>query len=182
MRAILSGLALAAALTACAQSSPVLQNTAPPAHAFTLTDQDGKRYSVGRGGEEAAALFFGYTHCQDVCPKTLALLGRARAWAGITPKQLRIVMVSVDPARDDPKALRAFISREGVAAFALTGSRRQLQAVYRDYGVVVQTQKRGAVGHTDYIYLIDSAGRLRALVSPETAMDVVAKDLKRIVD
>jgi protein SCO1/2 len=172
---------LAAVLAACSAAPIVENNTAPPAHPFTLTDQNGKRYSVGGVGQKPAALYFGFTHCKDVCPQTLALLGRARSKAGITPQQLRIVMVTVDPARDTPPVLNAFVKRIGVDAYALTGSARQLRGVYRDYGVVVQPLKRHDIGHTDSVYLIDRHGRLVQLISPDTKIDEVVKTLKMVV-
>src|SRR6185437_6559112 len=103
-------LALLLVLSACAQQAPAnLHGTqlVPPAPAanFTLTDQDGKTFALAQARGQGVALYFGFTHCKDICPQTLALLGKARTKAGIAPAQLRIVMITVDPKRDSPEAM-----------------------------------------------------------------------------
>lgn len=178
---------LAAALTgliflaACQQNPPPQTVAPPPAHRFTLTDQYGKGITVGQNGGMPTALYFGFAHCKDICPQTLARLGRARSKAGLTASQLRIVMVTVDPHRDTPAKLKAFIDRVGVQAYALTGSSTALHSVYRNYGVVIAPQKND-LSHTDYIYLIDAHGRLPDLASPSTPANALAEKLRKLVD
>lgn len=172
-------------LCACAGKAPQLHGTVlsppPPAHGFTLRDQHGEPYSLDQSHGQAVALYFGFTHCEDVCPQTLALLGKARSRAGLTPQQLRIVMVSVDPARDTGTALQRFFDKAGVQATGLSGTGSQLQAVYKAYGIAVVPQKHD-IGHTGTIFLIDSHGRLRELLDPAAAVTAVAADLRAIVD
>lgn len=184
MRRLLLALGCAA-LSACAPHSPPLHGTelqpAKAAHAFTLTDQRGHAYSFPAGGGAAAALYFGFAHCKDVCPQTLAKLGKARERAHLQPQQLRIVMVTVDPKRDTPLSLAAFLRRVGVKATALTGSPAQLAPVYKAYGVDVEP-KKDEIGHTDFVYLIDASGRLREIFGPEMPLPAVAEDFRAIVD
>ena len=153
----------------------------PQAHDFTLTDQHGRAYSLAQSRGQAVALYFGFAHCADVCPQTLALLGKARSRAGLTPQQLRIVMVTVDPSRDKGAALQRFFDKVGVQATGLSGARAQLQPVYKAYGIGIQRQKHD-IGHTDTIFLIDAQGRLRELLDPSAAPSAVAADLRAIVD
>jgi protein SCO1/2 len=155
----------------------------PPREAanFTLTDQNGATFSLAQSRGQVIALYFGFTHCKDVCPQTLALLGKARKLSGLTPQQVRIVMVSVDPARDSPAALRAFFKRVGVQAIGLTAAAPSLRKVYRDYGVFVQPQK-GDIVHNDLIFIIDKQGRMRETLAPQTALKDVAADLRAVVD
>lgn len=126
----------------------------------------------------AAALYFGYTRCRDVCPQTLKLLGRARARAGLSPASLAIVMVSVDPQRDTPAAMRAFFARLHVRAIGITGQRAL--ALARSYGIGVQ-RRNGDIGHTDAIVLIDAKGYEREVLDASSAPDVVAADLRAVV-
>lgn len=174
-----------ALLAACAAHSQPLHGTelspAKPAQRFTLTDQHGRAYTLGEERGQAVALYFGFSHCKDVCPQTLALLGKARAQAHLTPDQLRIVMVTVDPKRDTPAALADFLERVGVQATALTGSPQQLRGVYKAYGVDVDPQKND-IGHTDFIYVIDAKARLREVFGPDMPLHAVADDLRAIVD
>jgi protein SCO1/2 len=181
--ALLAGLLL---LGACAQHAAApLHGTqlAPsqPAAPFTLTDQDGKPFSLAQARGQAVALYFGFTHCKDVCPQTLALLGKARENAHLSPAQQRIVMITVDPAHDSPAALRSFFRRVGVKATGLTGTPAQLQRVYRAYGIAVQPQKRDIV-HTDVIFLIDANGRIVETLAPETPVKDIAADLRTVLD
>lgn len=175
-----------AALAACAPHSAAplhgMQLTPPEQAAnFTLTDQNGAEFSLARSRGEAVALYFGFTHCADTCPQTLALLGKARAAAGLSPAQVRIVMVTVDPRRDSPAALRAFFKKVGVDATGLTGSPAALKAVYRSYGVGVQPEKND-IAHSDAIFVIDPQGRIRETLAPETSLKDVAADLRAVVD
>ncbi|MFN2449995.1 MAG: SCO family protein [Candidatus Baltobacteraceae bacterium] len=182
MKRLLTAAALACFAAGCSSQSPVAKTAAgPPAAAFTLRDQDGKPQSVGTASSSATALYFGYTHCKDVCPQTLAMLGRARAQAHLTAQQLRIVMVTVDPARDSRAALKAFVQRTGVKMSALRGSNTQLHRIYKAYGVVIQPQGRD-LGHTDYAYLIDRHARLSAVVSDHTALNEVARRLRSLLN
>lgn len=175
-----------AALAACAphSSAPLhgMQLSPPePAADFTLTDQNGSKFSLAQSRGEAVALYFGFTHCADICPETLALLGKARAAAGLTPAQVRIVMVTVDPRRDSPAALRSFFKKIGVDATGLTGTAKELAAVYRSYGIGVQPQKND-IAHSDAVFIIDPQGRIRETLAPQSSLKDVAADLRAVVD
>jgi protein SCO1/2 len=154
---------------------------APHAANFQLTDQNGQRFAFEQTRGRAVALYFGFTHCKDTCPQTLALLGKARQIAGLSPAQLRIVMVSVDGRRDTPAALRAFFEKVGVNATGLTGDPRELQRVYKAYGIAVMRQKRD-IAHTDTIFLIDPSGRIVETLVPESALKDVAADMRAVVE
>lgn len=182
MRSLRAVAVLLALTAACSHQSAVEKKlVVPPAHSFTLRDQNGSNVTVGVAGPGATALYFGFAHCKDVCPQTLAMLGRARALAGLNPQQLRIVMVTVDPAHDTPALLKAFVQKTGVQALALTGTNLQLHGVYRAYGVVIEPQKND-LGHTDYVYLIDRHAGLSAVVSPQTAPNTVARQLRNLLN
>lgn len=171
-------------LAACTHR-PSLHGTAlepaTPAHDFALRDQYGNAYSLAQSRGQAVALYFGFTHCADVCPETLARLGKARERAGLSAQQLRIAMITIDPARDSAEAMQAFFRKAGVNATGLRGTPQQLHAVYRAYGIAIKPEKRD-IGHTDTIFLIDRDGRLRELVDPATPLNDVASDLRAIVD
>jgi protein SCO1/2 len=174
---------LAAVLAACSQQ-PALHGTPlnppQPAKSFTLIDQNGAQFSLAAQRGRAVALYFGFTHCRDVCPQTLAKLAKARERDGLTNAQLAIVMITVDRRHDSRAALRAFIRKIGASAIGLTGSETTLRHVYRDYGIEVKPES-GDVLHTDTIFLIDSGGRLRELLDPGTPLEDIAADLRAVV-
>lgn len=154
---------------------------APPAANFALTDQNGNHFSLDQTRGQAVALYFGFTHCRDTCPQTLALLGKAREKAGLTPAKLRIVMVSVDGSRDTPAALRAFFEKVGVKATGLTGNPQALRRAYKAYGVAVIPQK-GDIVHTDTIFLINPSGRIVETLVSESPLKDVAADMHAVVE
>ncbi len=173
-------------LAACATRAPAqlhgMQLSPPqPAANFTLVDEKGKPFSLSQTRGQAIVLYFGFTHCKDVCPQTLALLGKARTDAHLTAAQVRIVMVSVDPRRDSPAQMRAFFRRIGVQATGETGTSRRLQSVYRSYGIAVQPQGKD-ITHTDTIFLIDPAGRIVETLVPQMTPKDIAADLRSVVE
>jgi protein SCO1/2 len=180
--ALLAMLTLAACASKAAPALHGMQLSPPqPATNFTLRDQKGNLFSLSQARGQAVALYFGFTHCADICPQTLALLGKARTLAHLRADQARIIMVSVDPRRDSPAALRAFFRKIGVQATGLTGSTGTLAAVYRAYGVAIEPQKHD-IAHTDTIYIIDPQGRIRETLPPEVPLKDVAADLRAVVE
>lgn len=171
-------------LAACARQAPLhgtqLQPS-PRAHDFLLHDQYGRQYVLSQNRGKGVALYFGFTHCADICPQTLALLGKARSQAHLAPEQMQIVMITVDPGRDSAKALQGFFRKVGVQAIGLHGTPAELRPVYRAYGIAVRPEGND-IGHTDTVFLIDSQGRLRELLDPQSPLNAVAADLRAIVD
>jgi len=135
---------------------------APP---FSLTDQDGKPFSlIGQRGK-AVVLFFGYTHCPDVCPTTLAAIARAYRSLG-SPASLQVVFVTVDPKRDTPTAMRTYVSTFDPHFLGLTGDEPALDQVYKEYGIYRAIDPGGStalgytVSHSAVVFLIDRDGSI----------------------
>ena len=148
--------------------------SAPPASdiggAFHLTAQNGARVDQSLLGGKWTAVYFGYTFCPDVCPTTLAALAQAQAALGDKAKTFQVLFITVDPARDTPAQLRAYLSSPSFpkGAIGLTGSAAEIKAVTAAYHVYFSRQGQGAdytVDHTSIIYLMDPKGRF---VSPVT--------------
>ena len=168
---ILVGCGPAAALHGTTLQTP---RPAPP---FTLEDQNGRPLTLESLRGHVVAVFFGFTHCTDVCPETFERLNRAaREVASAKPV---VAMITVDPRRDSLTALRTFVLRHGGAGFALTGSQRELRSAYRAYGIAIEP-RQGDIGHTDTVFVIDSSGRLRELLDPQTPVNAIAADLRAL--
>ncbi len=151
---------------------------------FTLTDQQGRPFSLPEKKGEAVLLAFVFTSCPDLCPlvtaQMAAVAGRLGAGA-----PLHLVTVTTDPEVDRPDVLRAYARRFGADPERwsfLTGSRRMVEAVWRAYGVSVTPIARGLVEHNYVLALIDANGVWRATYHGE-GWDVsqVAADLHRIL-
>ncbi|MGH7709170.1 MAG: SCO family protein [Vulcanimicrobiaceae bacterium] len=155
---------------------------------FTLTDQDGRPWTLSQArGHEAVALFFGYTHCPDVCPTTLAKLTRARRTLGREAQALRIVFVTVDAQRDTPAVLKRYVALFDPSVVGLTGPRARTGPVYEAYHVwhqVVPNSSSAAgylVAHSSAIYPIDRNGRLRSMTDWADSVNELSRDLKGLI-
>lgn len=161
----------------------------PAAANFTATDQNGRSFSLSSARGQAVALFFGFTHCPDICPLTLRYLQKARAALPASQQdRLRVVFVSLDPARDTPAQLGAYVKFFGGAVTALNLPEPRLAATARAYGVAyakadVHSSDDYYINHTAATYLIDPAGRLRLVwdYSQLPQVDKVARDLRAVL-
>ena len=139
---------------------------------FTLTDQDGHPARLSGLQGNVVLMTFGFTHCPNICPTTLANL--AAICQGLPPRdrqRVQVLFVSVDPARDTPKALKEYMGFYAHGFTGLTGSADDIAKVAKDYGVyyeaVMQESQVAAnyytINHSAYVYLIDPAGRFAIL-------------------
>ena len=163
----------------------VLWPNPQPIGAFTLRDHHGRAFIRERLDGMWTFMFFGYTHCPDLCPTTLATLRRVEhdlADHGSAPRQH--VLVSVDPARDTIEHLAGYVSSFGPAFLGVTGSDGELSKLARKVGVAFfrrEPEDDGSyfVDHTASIMLIDPRGRLVALFGmPHEAADIAARFLE----
>jgi protein SCO1/2 len=164
-------IAAAALVFACALAlgARALVPSGPEATDFTLTDQNGQPYTLSAHRGHAIALFFGYAHCPDVCPTTLAALARAKKNLGTAGDSFDVVLVTVDPARDDPATLKRYVHLFDPTFTGLTGTAAQLNPVYDAYHVYheIGSGKGSAngyiVAHTAAVQFISPSGRLRGV-------------------
>jgi protein SCO1/2 len=154
---------------------------------FTLTDQFGRRFTLADHAAQPVVLFFGYSHCGDVCPLTFAKLERAKTTLGASARSLQVVFVTVDPRRDTPPVLRRFIGTFDPAFLALTGSEKQLAGVYAAYHVtrrVLSPSGRSRdydVEHSSYLYFIGRGGRLRGFGDWADSQQIVTQSVSELV-
>jgi protein SCO1/2 len=156
-------------------------SAAPP---LALTDTRGQPFQLEafRGG--VTLLFFGFTSCPDVCPTTLADLAAARRQLGGDADRLHVVLITVDPERDTPDRLERYVHSFDPSFTALTGSPEQLAQVYQSYGVMATRRDMPGsalgytVDHTASVYVIDQAGRWRAMISNGSPVEDIVSDLR----
>ncbi|MFV4649130.1 SCO family protein, partial [Mycobacterium tuberculosis] len=131
-----------------------------------------------------SAVFFGYTYCPDVCPATLQALGQAAKRLGPRAKDLQVVFVTVDPERDHPAQMKAYIEAQDlpVRTLGLTGSPAQVAAIAKAYRVYYAKSGEGAtytMDHSAVVYLMDPQGRFAAPLAHDMAPDKIADDIVR---
>ena len=141
----------------------------PPREApdFALAGSDGAPVTLQRYRGKIVLLTFGFTSCAAVCPATLATLAQARSALGKAADGVQVIFVTVDPERDSAADLRDYMTAFDPTFIGATGAPETLAAVRRTYGVTAVKQGSGAdyaFAHTSSIFLIDGAGRLRAMM------------------
>jgi protein SCO1 len=184
------GLLLAALVStaAGAAEAPALKAgvfTPPhPAPEFKLAGSDGAPLTLARFRGKVVALAFGYSHCADVCPVTLATLAQARKQLGPQGHDLQVVYVTVDPERDDAAHLKTWLTAFDPSFVGGTGSTQALDAVDKSYGISVKkmASANGALfGHSSSVYLIDREGRLRAMMPYGHVAEDYAHDVRLLM-
>ena len=184
-------LLLAGLLTACGQSAPPwgLRDISGlmPSLDFTLTaSSDGATVHGEDFRGKVVLLYFGYTHCPDVCPTTLSLLSRAVSALGASADQVRVLFVSVDPARDTLDQLKTYAAAFGPEFVGLRGSEAELKTFTKRYRVSYGYGKpdaRGAyeVSHSSAVYVFDREGEIRLLIGSTDSAAVITGDLQRLL-
>jgi protein SCO1/2 len=131
-------------------------------------------------------VFFGYTQCPDVCPTTMAELARIKQALGADGQRVQGVFVTVDPERDTPEVLRAYVANFDAGFVALRGSPEQTAAAAREFKVFYakapgKTAGSYTVDHTAGSYVFDAKGRLRLFERYGTPADELATDLRQLL-
>ncbi|MDN3519475.1 SCO family protein [Aquisalimonas lutea] len=153
---------------------------------FTLTDEHGEEVTADAYEGRAVLMFFGFTHCPDVCPATMA---RIAGWLGQLPEadreRIRVLFVSVDPDRDDPERLRSYTAHFHEAITGLTGTQEQLRRLSKRYRVTYgYGDKDGSgdydVSHSAGIYGFAADGEARVLIRQSDDREAVLDDLRRL--
>ncbi|HEY5495683.1 MAG TPA: SCO family protein [Candidatus Limnocylindrales bacterium] len=156
-----------------------------PAPALALTDQDGRPFDLASMRGTPALVFFGYTHCPDVCPTTLA---DVRDAVKRSPVPVRVVFVTIDPVRDDAAALKQYLSFYDAGFTGLTGTAAEIRRAADAWGVQYARIDNGsangyAMAHTADAFLVDAAGRLRDRIwfgaGPDVFVDRIASLVAR---
>ena len=142
---------------------------------ISMADQNGSLFQLSAMKGKVTLVFFGFTNCVDECPLTMAHIKQALGIVGEGAKDVQVVLVSTDPARDTPQALYDFLNKFDPSYVGIPGTVDQLTKVWEGYGVVVLD---GGETHSSFTYVIDKAGNLRLRFGPETAPEDIASDLK----
>ncbi len=142
---------------------------------FTLPDDNGDPLSLSDLEGKYTLLFFGYTHCPDYCPLTLAKWVKVKTTLGDQAANVNFVFISVDGERDTPEVMKRYLSRFDNSFIGLTGDDATLTQIGPDYGLYYSLNKSEgenySVDHTTVTYLIDPQGKMIDLFSFETEND-----------
>ena len=157
-----------------------------PLTAFALTDDKNRVFDLASLKGKWSFLFFGYTHCPDICPTTLAILARAHeniVKSTVGAKDVQFVFISVDPNRDTVGKLREYVTYFDTTFLGVTGDNAQLGNLAGQLGAAYQVaitpgMENYPVYHTAAVFLLDPRGRYHAVFTPPHDAEAISKRFK----
>ncbi len=181
-------LAVAAATTGCKPAS--FHGTAydPPEHApgVVLQEASGARFSLADQKGKVVLLFFGYTHCPDICPTTLSDWKRVKTQLGRDTTRVRFVFISVDPSRDDPATVGQYVSQFDPGFIGATADSATIANIEHAFHVTSTREASGsangyAVAHASQTFVVDKFGDLRLVYSFGMPIADVVSDIRLLL-
>lgn len=180
---VLGALILVYAATQLVPQPGQQQATSNVGGPFQMTDQTGAPVTEASFKGQPFAVFFGFTHCPDICPTKLFELSEVLNALGPDAEKVSVLFVSVDPERDTPDVLARYISSFNTRIRALTGSTEQIDAMvkaYRGYYRKVPTEGGDyTMDHTAIVYLMDRDGKFVAPLNLDRTPEEVAIEFRR---
>ena len=177
--------------SACSPKGPKFQGVdltgAEYGRDLPLTDQFGKERSIKDFAGKVVVVFFGYTQCPDVCPTSMSELAEVKRSLGADGDKLQGIFVTVDPERDTPKMLKAYMASFDPSFIALRGTPEQLVAVAKDFKIYFkrvdgQTPTSYTMDHSAGSYVYDTKGRLRVYHRYGAGAQSLAADVRALLD
>lgn len=180
-------------VSAAGSASAVAQPAASIGGPFQLVDQTGKTVTDADYRGRFMLIFFGYSSCPDVCPTELSTMARALDLLGKRADRVQPIFITVDPARDTPKSLAAYVANFYPKMVGLTGTPEQIAAVAKAYRVYyarspgpTQAEKPGSddyfMDHSAFVYLMGPDGKYRTMFRRATKPETMAKTIGEILD
>ncbi|MBS1002014.1 SCO family protein [Acetobacter persici] len=152
---------------------------------YTLVNGHGQTVSQADFEGHYTLLYFGYTHCVDICPLTLATVSSALDELGKRGESIIPVFISVDPERDTPKVLQDYVERFSPRIVGLTGSETQLQPVMKAFHVAARRHAPNGSGylvdHSSLLYLMDGHNHLVGMIPVDASAHQIASELRRLL-
>jgi protein SCO1/2 len=180
----------AALMAACSEVKPQFKaidlTGAEYARDFQLADHNGQQRSLKDFRGKLVVLFFGFTQCPDVCPTTMTEVAEAKRLMGADGARVQGLFVTVDPERDTPEVLKAYMENFDPTFLALRGTPEQLAAVAKEYKVYYKkapgtTPTSYSMDHSAASYVYDTQGRLRLYTRYGTGSQALASDLQLLL-
>ncbi len=184
-RMVLWSLVVVAAIAATALFflRPYVAN-GPGGGQFALVDQHGQPVDQSIFEGHPSLLFFGYTHCPDVCPTTMGEMQGWFAALGEEAKDLKGVFITVDPARDTPEILEGYVSWVSDHLVALTGSQAEIDKVVKDWRVTAEKVGEGddyIMNHSASVFLVNNRGGFVGTIAYGEDSNTALEKIRRLI-
>jgi protein SCO1/2 len=184
---LVSLLAVASMLVGCDRPPlhGIVLDPAPAAPPLELASAGGTHFALPEEKGRVVLLFFGYTHCPDVCPTTLTDWAGARRALRADTAQVRFVFVSVDPGRDTPASVAAYVTQFDSSFIGLASTDPELRQLTQDWGIAAfpEGDPRSidySVAHPAHTFAVDARGRLRLMIPPGVRGEALVQDIRRL--
>ncbi|HJQ63994.1 MAG TPA: SCO family protein [Burkholderiales bacterium] len=184
-------LALAAILSGCEQRAPVPKfrltdvTGAPFGKALALNDHHGKPRTLQDFRGKVVVLFFGFMHCPDVCPATLAELAQVAKALGPDAARMQVLFVTVDPERDTPGLLRQYVPSFHPDFLGLHGDAAATAQAAKEFKIFYQKQPQSggdySMDHSAGTYILDQQGRLRLFAQHGAGASALLHDIRLLL-
>jgi protein SCO1/2 len=182
-------LLLALLLAGCAadhEFNGTLYNPAIDAPELVGIDQEGNPFRLSDLEGRVTLIFFGYTFCPDICPTTMGLMKRVAADLGTRADELAVVFVTIDPERDTPEQLNAYMGAFNEAFIGVNLDEAALEQAKVDFGVYAEKRVLDAsqssagylMDHTGWIYVIDEQGQMREVFGTDASAEAILEDVR----
>ena len=154
---------------------------------FDLTSQYNRPYSSSNAHGKVVILFFGFTHCPDVCPNTLATVQTVLGQLGEKAEQVQPIFISVDPKRDTPKTLKSYLQYFSNDYIGLTGTSEEVDKVIKQYQGFYSYEGdinagHYTVDHTSNLYILDTRGQVTNIIPYGLPPQAITKAIIKILD
>ncbi len=152
---------------------------------WSLTGMDGKTYTLADFNGKVTLVLFGFTQCPDVCPTSLAELSQVMKLLGDLASRVQVLMITVDPERDTPEVLRAYVTGFDPRFLGLTGSPEQIKlaasAFKAYYARAAAANGNYNMDHSANFYLLDAKGESRVLLANNAGAENIAHDIRALL-
>jgi protein SCO1/2 len=181
------GLVAVLGLSACSQDKPAFRGVditgADYAQGWSLSDQDGQVRTLKDFSGKVVVVFFGFTQCPDVCPTALQEIAEAKQLLGADSGKLQGIFITIDPERDTPELLKAYVANFGPDFVALRPSPEQLPKVTKDFKIYYKkvegkTPTSYSMDHSAGSFTFDPQGRIRLYNRHASGAAVLAADAR----
>jgi len=185
-----AGVAATLGLAACSEPRPSFNAVditgADYAKDFSLKDADGKARTLSDFKGKVVVLFFGYAQCPDVCPTTMTEMAQVKQQLGSDGDKLQVLFVTVDPARDTPEVLKAYMGAFDPGFVALIPTPEQLATIAKDFKVYFKkvegkTPTSYSMDHSAASFVYDTQGRLRLYARYGAGVAPMVSDVKALL-
>lgn len=151
-----------------------------------LTDHTGQVRSLPDFYGKVVVIFFGYTHCPDVCPTTMGELALALKQMGADAAKVQVLFVTLDPGRDTPAVLRQYVPSFNPTFLGMTGTEAEVAQAAKSFNVFYEKKETGSkagylVDHSANTFVLDPQGRVRLLYGFGAAPESIVNDIKQLL-